>query len=203
MSISLNRSMGRPVAVLLAAVVTGVAFVGGCSDDDPSPSKDADPSIDDGTASDVPAVTTNLTVERVTGKLGTQQKQKMKADVIEVVDRFFDEAYLGDYPRQSFAKAYSAFTAGAKKDAKRDAGLMSNAEIADQIDEAAGTRRRVALDVLAVKGKAQGVTARFTLDFDTTGSLEHSERVKGYLLLDHEDGAWQVFGYSVIRSVIS
>ena len=47
------------------------------------------------------------------------------------------------------------------------------------------------------------MTARFTLDFDTTGDLEQRQRVKGYLLLDHEGGDWQVFGYNVIRSVIS
>ena len=84
---------------------------------------------------------------------------------------------------------------------QRDADLLSNAEIADQIELATGTKRRVALDVFAVKGKAQGVTARFTLDFDTAGELERSERVKGYLLLSLEDDDWRVFGYSVIRSV--
>ena len=57
--------------------------------------------------------------------------------------------------------------------------------------------------MLAVKGKAQGVTARFTLDFDTAGELERSERVKGYLLLADEGDGWQVFGYDVIRSVIA
>ena len=50
--------------------------------------------------------------------------------------------------------------------------------------------------MVAVKGKAQGVTARFTLDFETTGDLEQTERVKGYLLLVLEGDGWKVCGYS-------
>ena len=138
---------------------------------------------------------------RVIGKLGAQQKAQVKADVSEVVDEFFDNAYLGEFPRESFDAAYASFTGGAREDAARDADLLSNTEIADQIELATGTKRRVALDVFAVKGKAQGVTARFTLDFDTAGELERSDRVKGYLLLSLEDDDWRVFGYSVIRSV--
>jgi hypothetical protein len=201
---SLNRSMGRPLAVLLAVVVTGVAFVGGCSDDEPAPSKEGEPGTS-GTAS-TPAertVATKATVGRVTGKLGKDQRKKVKTDVAKVVDRFFDNAYLGEFPRKSFDQAYADFTSGARADAKRDKDLLSNAEIADRIDQATGSKRRVALDVLAVKGKAYGVTARFTLDFATTGELERTERVKGYLLLDREGDGWQVFGYDVIRSVIS
>jgi hypothetical protein len=56
---------------------------------------------------------------------------------------------------------------------------------------------------MAAKGKAQGVTARFTLDFETAGDLQRHERVKGYLLLADEGDGWKVFGYSVIRSVRS
>ena len=127
----------------------------------------------------------------------------MKADVSAVVDEFFDNAYLGEFPRPSYDKAYAAFTGGARADAERDADLLSNVAIADQIEQATGTKRRIALDVFAVKGKPQGVTARFTLDFETAGELERSERVKGYLLLSYEGDEWQVFGYDVIRSVIS
>ena len=131
------------------------------------------------------------------------QKQALKADVKEVVDAFFENAYLGDFPRTSYDEAYAAFTAGARKDAVRDADLLSNAPISDQIETATGVKRQVSLDVLAVKGKAAGVTARFALDFTTSGELEQRQRVKGYLLLDTEGGKWQVFGYDLFRSVIS
>ena len=193
----------RPLAVLGAVLVTSVAFVGGCSSDEPSTPAAKEPNEPVGsTPAAERQISTKATVGRVIGKLGETQKARMTADVSAVVDEFFDNAYLGDFPRSSFGKAYASFTQGARADAERDADLLSNTEIADQIDLATGTKRRVALDVLAVKGKPQGVTARFTLDFETAGELERVERVKGYLLLADEGQGWKVFGYSVIRSVI-
>jgi hypothetical protein len=193
----------RPLALLGAVAVTTVAFVGGCSDEEPAPAKEDEPSAAASTATDERPLVTMATVGRVTGKLGDKKKQQMKADVTEVMDAFFDNGYLGDFPRSSFDKAYASFTTGARADARRDADLLSNAKIADRIDGATSTKRRVAIDVLAVKGKAQGVTARFTLEFDTSGELERTDRVRGYLLLDNEGDGWQVFGYDVMRSVIS
>lgn len=192
----------RPLAVLGAVLVTSVAFVGGCSNDEPSTPAAKEPTEPGVSTPAERPISTKATVGRVIGKLGAKQKARMKADVAAVVDEFFDNAYLGDFPRSSFGKAYASFTQGARADAERDADLLSNTEIADRIDLATGTKRRVALDVLAVKGKPQGVTARFTLDFKTAGELERVERVKGYLLLADEGEGWKVFGYSVIRSVI-
>lgn len=196
----------RSLAVLTAVAVTSVAFVGGCSDDEQKPDAGKEPSESSESGSPTAAerpITTKATVGRVIGKLGPKQKEQMKADVSAVVDAFFDNAYLGEFPRTSFDAAYASFTGGAKADAERDVDLLSNAEIADRIELATGTKRRVALDVFAVKGKAEGVTARFTLDFATDGELKRSERIKGYLLLSREGDDWQVFGYDVIRSVIS
>lgn len=196
----------RPLAVLVAVLVTSVAFIGGCSDDEPEPPAASEPDGSSDAASPTETarpITTKTTVGRVIGKLGSRQKAKLKEDVSALVDEFFDNAYLGEFPRSSFGKAYASFTEGARADAERDADLLSNTDIADRIDVATGTRRRVALDVLAVKGKPQGVTARFTLDFRTAGELERTERVKGYLLLADEGAGWRVFGYDVIRSVIA
>lgn len=190
------------MAVLIAVAVTCVAIVGGCSRDDSEPEADT-PSSSPSETPEKPPVTTQVVLGKVTGKLGDAQKQALKDDVKQIVDTFFEQAYLGEFPRASFDEAYTAFTAGARKDAERDADLLSNAAIADRIDSATGAKRQVSLDVLAVKGEPAGVSARFTLDFDTTGDLEQRERVKGYLLLDREDGQWQVFGYDVIRSVVS
>ncbi|GAB3258780.1 hypothetical protein GCM10027448_29830 [Nocardioides dilutus] len=198
----------RPLAVLVAVLVTSVAVIGGCSGDepesDPPSASEPDESTDSGSPTEAARpITTKTTVGRVIGKLGAKQKERLKSDVSALVDEFFDNAYLGDFPRSSFDKAYASFTEGARADAERDADLLSNTDIADRIDAATGTKRRVALDVMAVKGKPQGVTARFTLDFRTVGELERTERVKGYLLLADEGGGWRVFGYDVIRSVVA
>ena len=192
----------RPLAVLGAVLVTSVAIVGACRDGDSDRPEAKEPTETPASTPTEAPITTKATVGWVVGGLGERQKLKMKTEVSAVMDEFFDNAYLGDFPRTSFDQAYASFTQGARQDAERDADLLSNAGIADQIDVAIGTKRRVALDVLAAKGKAKGVTARFTLDFETDGELERHERVKGYLLLTDEGDGWRVFGYDVIRSVI-
>lgn len=203
----MRTTLGRAVAALIAIAVTCVAIVGGCSrSDEHKPSVASGSDSSDGETPGKPAkppVTTQVVVGKVVGKLGERQKQALKDDMKKLVDGFFEAAYLGEFPRKSFGEAYDTFTSGARDDAKRDADLLSNAAISDRIETATGVKRRVALDVLSVKGVAQGVTARFTLDFDTAGDLEQRDRVKGFLLLDHEGGHWRVFGYNVLRSVIS
>ena len=117
--------------------------------------------------------------------------------VTAVVDPWFDDAFLGDFPRSDFADAFAAFTKGAAADAQRDLDILSNAGIADQIDSATATNRRVRLDVFAPEGHPRGVTANFVLDFDTTGDLEEHLRVHGALYLTKDKGEWKVFGYDV------
>lgn len=198
----MRTKFGRALAALVAIAVTCVAIVGGCSGDDPRRSTDHEPSASDTESPEKPPVTTQVVVGRVAGNLGEARKQALKEEVKVIVDAFFEGAYLGEFPRSSYDTAYAAFTRGAREDAGRDRVLMSNAPIAGRIDSATGVKRKVALDVMSVRGVPQGVTARFTLDFETAGDLEQRERVKGYLLLDRESGQWKVFGYDVIRSVI-
>ncbi len=76
---------------------------------------------------------------------------------------------------------------------------MSNAEIGDRLDAVVATTRRVRIDVLAPRGRAVGVTARFVLGLDLTGEIERADRVSGRLLLGPKDGEWRVFGYDVNR----
>ena len=121
--------------------------------------------------------------------------------VTAVIDPWFDEAFLGDFPRSDFATAFAAFTRDAATDAQRDLDLLSNAGIADQIDSATATKRRVRLDVFAPEGHPRGVTANFVLDFDTAGDLEQRLRVHGALYLAKDKGEWKVFGYDVDQAV--
>lgn len=193
--------MLRPLAVLGAVLVTAIAVVGGCTGDD-SPDEGNGPA-GSGASTAASPVTTEVAVGRVTGRLGQQKLRALEAEVAAVVDAYLDNAYLGDFPRASFDEAYGAFTQDARADAERDADLLSNAAIGDRIEVATATKRRATLDVLAVEGKARGVTARFTLDFETAGELERAERVKGYLLLAREGEGWKVFGYDVTRSEIA
>jgi hypothetical protein len=187
------------LALLLAASLA----LGGCSgDDDPeSPAGSTAPTAP--STHGVEQVATTATIHEVTGRLDPKRRPMLKKKVAQVVDRWLDAAYVdGAYPRGSFADAFPGFTRGAAADARHDRALMSNAAIGKRIDGVRAHNRRLRIDVLAVKRRAVGVTARFVLDFETTGQVARSERVKGLLYMTwHQERGWQVFGYDVTRGV--
>jgi hypothetical protein len=119
----------------------------------------------------------------------------------KAVDSWFDGAFVGvDYPATSFPDAFAAFTAQAKSDATRQQNLMTAGRLGAHIDGVTTLQRRVTLDVLAPRGKAAGVTARFLLRFRTTGDVRKKVTVTGRLFLTRSaGGAWRIFGYDVAR----
>jgi hypothetical protein len=192
----------RIAGAALTLVLTAVFGATACSGGDDSP---ADPASS-GAASDgthgAPEVATTATIGKVTGgRLTPDRREALKKNVKSIVDGWLDAAYVdGDYPRSGFVDAFPGFTKGAETDARQDLGLMSNAAIGKKIDGVDARKRRLRIDVLAVRKQAVGVTARFVLDFDTTGQRQLSERVKGLLYMTwHQDRGWQVFGYDVSR----
>lgn len=187
------------VAVLLLALTL---VVGACSGGDETPAAPGGTGATTSSGSDgPPPLETRATLGSVTGKLAKPARQHLKEAVTAVVDGWLDAAYVGgDYPRSDFRDAFPGFTSGAKDDAHRDRGLMSNQSIGKRIDGVTATRRRLRIDVLAVHGKAAGVTARVILGFRTSGDLEREFEVHGRLFLTHTDG-WRVFGYDVNKSV--
>ena len=182
-----------------SALVSGVAVlllagaVGCDSGDDVGGSSDAAPGSQE---SDAPGVDTVITIEHGEG-MDASRQAKVLAGVTAVIDPWFDEAFLGEFPRSDFSEAFTAFTKDAAADAQRDLDLLSSSGIADQIDSATATNRRVRLDVFAPDGHPRGVTANFVLDYDTSGELEEQLRVHGALYLAKDKGEWKVFGYDV------
>lgn len=190
---------GRPARVLPAA---GLALVlvlgaGGCSgDDEPDPAP-AGQSTDQGETFEIE---TRTTLGRVAGRLSRADRQRLPDAVTEVVQRWFDAAYVGgEFPRSDFKDAFPGFTRRAAAEARQDRDLMTNAAIGDQVDQVTPTKSRIRLDVLAPGGRASGATARFVLAFRTEGEVERRVQVRGRLLLTRENGAWRIFGYDVTR----
>jgi hypothetical protein len=177
---------------LLAGFVVGLA---GCDSGDDLGGDDKGSSSSHG--SDTPEVATVTTLQNVGKRLDAVHRERVKARVADVVDPWFDGAFLGDFPRDDYGPAFTSFTKGAAADAQRDLDLLSNAGIADQIDSATATRRRVRVDVFVYQGHPRGATAHFVLDFTTTGELEQSLRVRGDLYLAKDRGEWKIFGYDV------
>ena len=87
--------------------------------------------------------------------------------------------------------------------AKRDKGLMSNAEVADRVDSVTAKARRLRIDVLADRGKAAGVTAQVVLVLDLDGEVRRTDRIAGRLFLSTSGNGWQVFGYDVKRGRVA
>jgi hypothetical protein len=184
-----------------SALVSGVALVllggaAGCNSGDSIGEKDKESSA--AQASEAAKVTTDTTLQAVGKQLDAVHRARLKAAVTAVIDPWFDRAFLGDFPRSNWSKAFSGFTKDAATDAEhRDLDLLTNAAISDQIDSAAATRRRVRLNVFAVKGHPHGVTAHFVLEFTTKGQLAEAMKVRGDLYLVKSQGEWKIFGYDV------
>jgi hypothetical protein len=189
----------RPAVTSASLLLLLALAAGGCSDRDetgpqPAPGSSASP-----TSAQEPVVT-KTTIGSVTGRLSPQDRRHVVAEAGEVVDRWFDAAYVGgSYPRRDFDDAFPLFTVGARDQARGDQALMSNQDIGRRIDAVTATRRNVRVDVLAARGRAVGMTARFVLDFATSGKLERELEVRGRLLLTHTDAGWKVFGYDVTK----
>jgi len=165
--------------------------VGACSSSEPSTSPD--PTSSATVASD-PTV---VSVASLTGKLDDAARSGVSEAVATVVSDYLDAAYLGDFPRADLSGAFGSFTAGAKARAVKDQDLLTSAALSDQITSATETAGTVALDILASRGQAAGVTARWTLTFDTEGALASTQTVRGSFDLTPVEGGWQVFGYDV------
>jgi hypothetical protein len=189
---------GTRSALASAMVLAVLAGAAGCdSGDDIGGREEGSTS---GRADDPPPVTTVITIEHGEA-MNAAHQTKVVDGVGAVVDRWFEGAFLGAFPRSDFSAAFAGFTPGAATDAQRDADLMSNAGIADQIESAEATNRRVRLRVFAPEGHPRGVTAYFVLDFETVGDLEKRLRVHGALYLAKDKGEWKVFGYDVDEAV--
>ena len=137
---------------------------------------------------------------KVTGQLPQEKRSKVRDQVAHAVDAWFDAAYVGgDYPRNDFADAWPGFTTGAQSEAQGDKALMSNQDIGADIAGVEATARKVTVDVLAVKGKPSGATARFVLKFRTDGDVQRKVEVRGRLFLTPEADGWHIFGYDVTK----
>jgi hypothetical protein len=145
-------------------------------------------------------VKTVVSYGRITGRLPAPKRHRLARNVRKVVDRWARAAYLGgEYPRRRFGNSWPGFTGGARLEAHRDGALMSNKDLGQRIDEVVPRRSRLRLDVLAVKHRPVGVTARVLLVFRTSGKVERVVRVQGRLYLTPTKHGWRVFGYDMTK----
>ena len=184
---------------LILAIAVGLTA---CSGDASEPSADPGDGAPSGTeATEGPApVETAASLGKVTGKLPQGKRSLVRKQVGRAVDAWFEAAYVGgDYPRDDFADSWPGFTTGAKARARSAKALMSNQDIGAEISAVEATARKVTVDVLAVKGRAVGATARVVLRFSTEGDVQRKVVVRGRLFLTPTPSGWRIFGYDVTK----
>lgn len=195
----------RPGALALVLALAA----GGCSSDGPTAGPDAG-TTETATTTSVtgPApLATRADIGTVVGRLPGTRHKAVREQVTEVLDRWWDAAYVGGaYPRTDFGR-YPGFTPGAARRATYDRDLMSNADIGDRVVSVTPLMRKARLDLLAVDRRVRSVTARFDLRMrvDLAGAVAPSRRlqVRGRVFLTRQPAGWRVFGYDVTKGWLS
>ena len=204
----------RRSELLVAAILSAALSVAACSGDDGDGGPAGTPPSGGGGASTAtdntpPPVQTTSTMGQVRGQLPQDKRSKVREQVAHAVDAWFDAAYVGgDYPRNDFSDSWPGFTTGAKADAEDDKLLMSTFDVGRVVSSVEAITRKVSVDVLAVRGHAQGATARFVLKYRTVGDVkdddvQHKTVVRGRLFLTPSPDGWRIFGYDVTKGAIA
>lgn len=195
-----GRTRGARVK-LAAGALAGLVVLTGCTGEEDAAAPPAAPSATASATPNAPSVAVETSVRKITGKIARAERDQLAAEVGALVDGWFQAAYLaGDFPRSApyTAADFPGFSAGAAALAVKD-DFLSNRAIAGQVDGVVPVSKAVALDVLAVNGRAHGITAKVDLVFETTGAVAGSHRVRGHLDLAPKQGRWQVFGFEITR----
>lgn len=193
-----SEALGR-VARLAAAPVLALVIavaLAGCSGDDEGPDEAGSPGE---TGS---ALETDARLGAIRGPITDKRADKVLSDVTAVVERWSDQGYGGDYPRDDFAAAFGEFTKDARALASKQPAIMSNAQVGGDVEAVDLLKRVVRVDVAAPKGKAAGATARIRLKVSLSGGVERTDVVSGRLLLTPTKDGWKVFGFDVRRGEV-
>ncbi|PKH42700.1 hypothetical protein SAMN05192575_103195 [Nocardioides alpinus] len=195
-----RTSWARRSATLVLALVLPLSAASCRSGSDPSAAPERISRNDaQATLASHPLETTTR-IHRVFGRLPDARRKDVRREVGEVVDRWWDAAYLGGaYPRSSFPSAFPGFTDGAEERARSDKALLTNETKAPAVDAVTARHREVSLDILATGKEARSVTAHFRLRFEASGQKAGTTVVRGRLFLTFKRGAWRIFGYDVAK----
>ncbi|HQR25910.1 MAG TPA: hypothetical protein PLP61_02620 [Nocardioides sp.] len=141
-----------------------------------------------------------LRVSTVRGSgLDEGDRARLESEVGNVLARYLEAGFLGDYPRSDFVQSFADFTSGSAEQAVGDIDVLTAARYAEASSVRA-TDLEAALSFYVVSGEAVGATAwvHFAFDIDDRGPTA-TATLDGRLVLDRQDGRWSVFAYDVRR----
>lgn len=125
---------------------------------------------------------------------------RLEPQVSDVLARYVQAGFLGDYPRTGFVQSFADFTSAAAQQAVADIDVLTASRFAEASSVRA-TDLGVRLSFLVVDSSAIGASAWIDFAFDV---VDHGTRrtvtLGGRLVLEHREGRWSVFAYQVHRS---
>lgn len=172
-----------------AAVLLVCVALGGCTPE-PSGPPESQPS----------AESAALRVRTVHGGTNLTPDARAEAEgaVGDVLSDYVVRAFLGDYPREDFARAFESFTGNLVREASGDLDQLT-ANRFREAEAVRATRLGADLSFLVHDSDIIGATAFVRFAFEAT--VDGEERplsLRGRLMLVEDDGAWSVFGYDVV-----
>ena len=171
-----------------AAVLLVSVALGGCTAEQP-----------DRPISQSSAESVALRVRTLHGDTNLTPDARAEAEgaVGDVLSDYVVRAFLGDYPREDFARAFESFTGNLVRDASRDLDQLT-ANRFREAEAVRATRLGADLSFVVQDSDIIGATASVRFAFEATvNGEERTMSLRGRLMLVEDDGAWSVFGYDL------
>jgi len=141
-----------------------------------------------------------LRVRTVHGDANLTADARAEAEeaVGDVLSGYVVRAFLGDYPREDFARAFESFTGNLVREASGDLDQLT----ANRFREAEAVRAtRLGADLSFVVQDSDIIGATASVSFAFEATVDGEERplsLRGRLMMVEDDGAWSMFGYDVV-----
>ena len=174
-----------------AAVFLACVALGGCTSE-PSGPPESQPSVESAA----------LRVRTVHGDTNLTPDARAEAEgaVGDVLSGYVVDAFLGDYPREDFARSFESFTGSLARNASGDIDQLTANRFGDA-KAIRATRLDADLSFLVEGSDVIGATAFVRFEFEATvDGVQRSLGMRGRLMLVNEDDAWSVFGYDVVTN---
>lgn len=200
MVLTRRGSLLRATPLLLAVVLV----LGACTDDAPTPPEPPAPTETTASPPPVPqAAPLEVRIVGVAGRLPRPARKVATRRVSDTVGDYLDGAFLGEFPRTTYAGAWTHFTPAAKRRARNDLGVLTHADRGARIASVVPLQQQVRVHALAPRRKLLGATARVRLVLRVAHADGTVQRVRiaGRLLLTRApDRSFRIFGYDLRRA---
>lgn len=198
-----------PLMVAAAVLVVSTSCTSDPEKKAPAPAPSSSTSQPDVTA---PATTLTkqnaklkVTIEQLRGGVKRRQWPALQRAIARPIASWIDAAYAGSYPRASYTGAFRGWTPDARRLAKRDREITTNAAVGKRLVALVVDKRGVKLYVFATRGRTGGATAQVSIGLtgQKQGGVPHSYAVTGRVYLLRDGGRWRIFGYDLSRREVA